>query len=162
MITMIAAIGAGNELGKDNDLLWEIPTDMKFFRDTTKEHTIVMGRRTFESFGGRMLPRRHHVILTRGSGEGLPEKAEIMHSVDEVLKKYGNCEEEIFIIGGSHIYSAFYPFADKMYLTHIKKNFPEADVFFPDINENEWNISVIKEIDENGYQADVTKYVRKA
>lgn len=162
MITMIAAVGAENELGKDNGLLWEIPSDMKFFRDKTKEHTIVMGRKTFESFGGRMLPKRHHVILTRGDGEGIPEKAEIMKSVQDVMDKYGKSDEEIFIIGGSNIYKAFYPYADKMYLTHVKKTFPEADVFFPEIDESEWEKKTLMEIDENGYRADVTEYTRKA
>ena len=161
MFTMIAAVGENREIGKDNGLLWKIPTDMKFFRETTKEHTIIMGRNTFESFGGRMLPKRKHIILTSKEKASFPEECEVYASIDEILSKYKDTDEEIFIIGGSQVYNSFYDYADKMYITHVKAKFPEADTFFPEIHNQDWNKKVLKYIDENGYKAEITEYKRK-
>lgn len=160
MFTIIAAIGRSNELGKDNDIIWDIPTDKRFFRDATTGHTIIMGRKTFESLG-RVLPNRHHVVLTQINGYTAPEGVEVMHSLADVMRKYADSDEEIFIIGGGEIYAMFMPYCQRMYLTHINEIYFNAQVFFPHIDENDWDVTVVKEIEENGLQATIKEYDRK-
>ncbi|MBP5272685.1 MAG: dihydrofolate reductase, partial [Clostridia bacterium] len=99
MFTIIACIGRSNELGKDGNLIWRLPSDMKFFRQTTTGHTIIMGRKTFDSLGG-VLPNRHHVVITHADPELFPEEVEVVHSFAEVFTKYRDVEEDVFIIGG--------------------------------------------------------------
>lgn len=149
MISIIAAIGKNNELGKKNDLLWNLPADMKHFRETTRGATIVMGRKTFESLGrdangkqvGRLLPGRRNIILTSDKSFK-KEGAEVVCSVDEVvalLEKTSKPDEEVFIIGGGQIYELFIEKADRLYITHVHESFPEADIFFPEIVPLVWN-----------------------
>ena len=132
---MIAAIGKHRELGKGNDLLWKLPEDLKRFRELTKGHPVIMGRKTFESIlaiAGKPLPDRTNIILTRDkdwqSDGALPTA-----SIDEALAlaklKPGN--DEIFIIGGAQVYELGLPFADRLYLTLIEDS-KEADSFFPE------------------------------
>ena len=116
-LTMIAAIGKNNELGKDNKLLWHLPQDMKFFREQTKGHTIIMGRKTFESLPG-LLPHRHHIVISR-SHPDLPKEVEIFDSPDAFVEAYQDTEEEIFVIGGAMIYKEFLPCAYRLLLTEI-------------------------------------------
>lgn len=156
MISIIAAVGKNLELGKGGDLIWHLKDDMKFFRTTTSGHTIIMGRKTFESLGG-LLPKRHHVILTT-SREYSVEGTEIHHSIDSVLEKYKNCEEECFVIGGGEIYKLFLPYADKLYLTHIDADCSDAEVYFPSFNEGNYSKKVISSIEEDGITAEITEY----
>mgnify|MGYP001587683861 CR=1 FL=1 len=137
MISLIAAIGKNNELGKENDLLWRLPADQKFFRETTSLHAIIMGRKTFESIG-RPLPNRRNVIITRDVNY---KKAgvEIVHSLAAVLDLFPDQKEEIFIIGGAEIYKQAMPIADKLYITHIDAEDKKAEVFFPEIAPMFWN-----------------------
>lgn len=143
MLSIIAAIGKNNELGKKNDLLWNLPADMKHFRETTRGHTVIMGQKTFESLGkdengkqvGKLLPNRRNIILTLDK-TFQKEGAEIVYSVDELmtlLEKTSKPEEENFIIGGGMIYKLFIDKADKLYITHVNAEFPDAEVFFPEI-----------------------------
>ena len=131
-ISMIAAIASGNRaLGKDNKLIYQIPEDLKRFKDLTSGHAIIMGRKTFESIG-RVLPNRISIVITRDlsySAEG----AIVVHSLDEALKQVRD-GDEIFIIGGGQIYQEAIGLADKLYLTIVEGN-PEADTFFPDYSE---------------------------
>ena len=101
-LTEIAAIGKNRELGKDNQLIWHFPQDLKFFKEQTKGHTIVMGRKTFESLPG-MLPKRHHIVISK-SGAKFPEEVEVFSSIDAFVDAYQTKEEEIFVIGGATIY----------------------------------------------------------
>jgi len=143
MLSIIAAIGKNNELGKKNDLLWSLPADMKHFRETTRGHTVIMGQKTFESLGkdengkqvGRLLPNRRNIILTLDK-TFQKEGAEIVYSVEELmalLEKTSKPEEENFVIGGGMIYKLFIDKADKLYITHVNAEFPDAEVFFPEI-----------------------------
>ncbi|MBE6563101.1 MAG: dihydrofolate reductase [Ruminococcaceae bacterium] len=159
MISMIAAIGKNNELGKGNDLIWHLKDDMKFFRSTTAGHTIIMGRKTFESLGG-LLPKRHHVILTANKGFSF-EGTEVHHTVESILEKYKNAEEECFVIGGGEIYKLFLPHADKLYLTHINAECEDAEVFFPALNAESYEKSVLQTIEEDGITAEITEYTAK-
>ncbi len=142
MISLIAAIGKNNELGKGNDLLWKFPADQKFFKEKTSGHTVIMGRKTFESIG-RPLPNRKNIVITRDksySGLGI----DVMHSLDEARNSArttlaGNEDKEIFIIGGAEIYKQAILIADKLYITHIEATDSKADSFFPEIIPLVWN-----------------------
>ncbi len=142
---MIAAIGKNNELGKDNDLLWHMPADMKHFRETTRGHTVIMGRRTFESLPNGPLPKRENIVITRDTTyhkDGIV----VMHSLSEALR-YANLEQgkhfeekqeeiELFIIGGGQLYTEGIQYAQKLYITRID-DAPMADTYFPVIGP-EW------------------------
>ena len=138
MISIIVAIAENNAIGKDNDLLWHIPSDLKRFKKITSGHTVIMGRRTFESLPRRPLPNRRNIVITDIRDEML-EGCEMAYSIDEALAK---CEspEENFVIGGASVYRQFLPFADRLYLTLVKKSY-DGDVFFPEIDFSQWRLS---------------------
>lgn len=138
MITMIAAAGENNELGKDNGLLWHLPDDFKRFKQLTSHHYIIMGRKTFESFP-RPLPNRIHVVITRKK-DYQKEGAIVVHSMEESLK-IAEKDESPFIIGGGEIYEMGFPMADKIELTRVHGTFDDADTFFPDFSEDEWQLA---------------------
>ncbi|CAN5333727.1 dihydrofolate reductase DfrA [soil metagenome] len=137
-LSIIAALGQNNEIGIENKLPWEIPEDMKRFRDTTRGHSVIMGRKTFESIG-RLLPNRKNVIITKNHNFSAPEGAIVVSSLEDAIKASVD-DGEVFIIGGSQIYKEALPYVSKMYLTHISREF-DADTFFPDFNHDEWKIS---------------------
>ena len=156
--TIIAAIGKNRELGKDNGLIWHLPNDLKFFKEMTNNHAIIMGRKTFESLP-RMLPNRKHIVLT--SGENLPSEVEVYKELKQLLESYRDSQEEIFIIGGASIYSQFLEHSDKMYLTEIDAEDINADVFFPDFNHEDYTSELIKENEDNGIKYKHMVYRRK-
>jgi len=136
MITIIAAAGINNELGKDNDLVWHLPDDFKRFKKLTTGHHIIMGRKTFESFP-KPLPNRIHLVITRNKDYN-PEGAIVVHSMEEALNITKD-DEQPFIIGGGEIYKIGMSFADKIELTKVNSEF-EADTFFPEIPTEEWEL----------------------
>jgi len=140
MISLIAAIGKNNELGKGNDLVWKLPADQKFFREKTTGHPMIMGRKTFESLPG-ILPGRRHIVITRDKSY-LHQGVEVVNSLEEAIKisrvtldKRG----EIFIIGGAEIFKQSMDLADRLYITHIDAEDKKADTFFPEIIPIVWN-----------------------
>ena len=137
MISLIAAIGKNYELGKKNALLWNMPLDMKHFRETTKARTVIMGLKTFESIG-RPLPNRRNIVITRNIAFSAPG-VEVSNSLEETLAKWKDSNEEAFVIGGGEIYRQAMEKADKLYITHVDASFPDADTFFPEINPLVWN-----------------------
>ncbi len=137
MITIIAAAGKNNELGKNNDLVWHLPDDFKRFKKLTTGHHIIMGRKTFESFP-KPLPNRVHVVITRNKNYN-PEGAIIVHSMSEALE-IAKDDEQPFIIGGGEIYKLGLEVSDKIELTRVHENF-EADTFFPEIPMTEWELN---------------------
>lgn len=139
-ITLIAAIGKNRELGYNNDLIWKIPEDLKFFKDNTDGKYIVMGINTFNSLP-KLLPNRKHIVLTRRNIE-LDPSVIIIHSIDELLKYIDNNDEEIMIIGGAMIYNEMITYADRMLLTEIDMN-ANADVYFPEFSLLNWDREVI-------------------
>ncbi len=163
-ISIIAGIGAQNELGQNNTLLWNIPNDMKHFRDTTRGHAVIMGRKTFESIG-RLLPNRQNIVITRDTDYTAPG-AVIVHSLNEALEKADmeNYPEEVFVIGGAQIYTEALPLADRLYITHIHQDFPAADTFFP-----HWDNTLLKEVsrehhkkdEEHNYDYDFVQYKKR-
>lgn len=130
--SIIAAIGKNNELGKDNNLIWHLKGDLKFFKETTTGSTVIMGRKTFESLP-KMLPNRHHIVLSRNNS--FPSEVEVYKTLDELLENLNKRNEEMFVIGGGSVYKMFIPYADKLYLTEIDAT-SEADTYFPDFDKS--------------------------
>lgn len=146
MLSIIVAKAKNNIIGKDNKLLWHLPEDLKRFKELTTGHTIIMGRKTFESLG-RVLPNRKHIVLSQNPDFKVEdENVEVVHSVED-LKIYAEDKEENFVIGGAMIYNLLMPYVEKMYVTEVEKDF-EGDAFFPKINENVWEV-VDKESGKN-------------
>jgi dihydrofolate reductase len=136
IVSIIVAIAKNNEIGRGNDLLWKLPADLKRFKELTTGHTIIMGRKTFESLPKGALPNRRNIILSRDTGVSY-ENCEVYSSLDAALIKLIH-EEEVFIIGGGQVYNQALVLADKLYLTRVHAEFPEADTFFPIIDWSEW------------------------
>lgn len=137
MLTIIAAAGENNELGKNNDLVWRLPDDFKRFKKLTTGHYIIMGRKTFESFP-QPLPNRTHVVITRQENykkEGIV----VVHSLERAIE-LSEDDPQPFIIGGGEIYKMAMKMADRIELTRVHGTF-EADTFFPEINENQWKLT---------------------
>lgn len=145
IISMIAAMAKNNVIGIKNGLPWDLPADMKHFRETTSGKTVIMGARTFESIG-RALPKRRNIVVTLDKNQ-IAEGAEIAFSLDEAIESCKN-EEEVMIIGGASIYRQFLPKAQRVYLTVIDGEF-EGDAFFPEMNMNKWKI-----VNEEKHEAD--------
>ncbi len=137
-ITMIAAVGENNALGKDNDLLWHLPDDFKRFKQLTTGHTIIMGRKTFESFP-KPLPNRTHIIITRDKNYRVKHAdCIVVHSLREAIKLSAE-DKNPFIIGGGEIYTQGEELAHKLEITRVHHSF-EADTFFPEVNEAVWQL----------------------
>jgi dihydrofolate reductase len=136
MISIIVAISEDYGIGKDNDLLWKIPEDLKRFKKLTMGHCVIMGKRTWESLPKRPLPGRRNIILTDIPSECI-DCGITAYSIEDALSKSSGCEE-IFIMGGGSVYRQFMPIADRLYITRIHRNAP-ADTWFPEISEKEWS-----------------------
>lgn len=136
-LSIIAAVGQNNELGKNNDLIWRFKNDMKFFKETTMGHHMIMGRKTFESLP-KLLDGRKHLVLTRSQLQ-FPEEVDVYKSVEEFLDAYKDCEEEVFDIGGATIYKELLDYANKLYLTEIDAEDKEADVYFPNFDKENFD-----------------------
>lgn len=162
MLSIIVAVAKNNVIGKDNKLIWHLPEDLKRFKKLTTGHTIIMGRKTFESLG-RVLPNRKHIVLCNDAELNIEdENVEVINDVS-LLDKYINSEEENFIIGGATIYKLLMPYANKMYITQINEEF-EGDVYFPQIDEKEWNIVETEKglkNEQNPFEYEYVTYVRK-
>ncbi|MGU3473289.1 dihydrofolate reductase [Paenibacillus sp. D51F] len=139
MITMIACMDRDRLIGRGNDLPWKLPEDMSYFKERTMGKTVLMGRKTFESFGGRPLKNRRNVILTRDAGFK-PEGAETVHSLEAALRLETE-GEELMVIGGEQIYELLLPHADCLLLTEIDASFGGGDAFFPSFREEEWKLA---------------------
>jgi dihydrofolate reductase len=136
---MIAAVAENRVIGKDNDLAWRLPDDMKYFMNTTQHHFVVMGRRNYESLPPkfRPLPNRTNIIVTRNTGYEAPDCI-VLHSIEEALE-YGEArqQEEIFIIGGGQIYAGALTRAERLYITEVAASV-EGDTYFPEFAKNDW------------------------
>ena len=160
---MIAAIAQNRTIGKDNQLLWLLPDDFKFFKQQTTGHFIVMGRKTFESFP-KPLPNRTHLIISRQTAYDVPENCFLFHDVTETLDFCEkNKQEKIYVIGGGEIYKQFMPFATELLITHVHTEV-DGDAFFPEIQPENWQREIISrhEKDEkHQFSFDVYSYKRK-
>lgn len=138
MLSIIVAKAKNNVIGKDNKMIWHIPDDMKRFKKLTMNHTIIMGKNTFESLG-RVLPKRFHVVLTRNKNYKINNKNVLVINNISELKKYINDENENFVIGGASIYKQLINKCEKLYVTQIDKDF-DGDTFFPEIDNKKFKI----------------------
>lgn len=136
-LSIAVATGENKEIGKNNQLLWHMPADLKFFKQTTSGHTVIMGRKTFDSVG-KPLPNRRNIVITRDTDLRIAG-AEVVNSLDEALSITQNEEKPVFIIGGAEIYRQALPKTDLLYLTTIHHQF-DADTFFPEFDRNEWEV----------------------
>lgn len=143
MLTLIAAAGENNALGKNNDLVWHLPDDFKRFKKMTTGHHIIMGRKTFESFP-EPLPNRTHVVITR-SDNYKKEGVIVVHSLERAVELTRE-DPQPFVIGGGEIYKLAIEIADRIELTRVHGTF-DADTFFPEIEEEQWKL-VSKEFHE--------------
>ena len=136
MLSIIVAKAKNNIIGKDNKIIWHLPEDLKYFKNITTGHTIIMGRKTFESLG-RVLPNRKHIIFSNNPSFNVnDENVKVVHSLLEIQDLIEG-KEEAFVIGGAMIYNFLMPYVKKMYVTEIDKEF-EGDTFFSKIDDNMW------------------------
>ncbi|MCI2081908.1 MAG: dihydrofolate reductase [Bacteroidales bacterium] len=137
-ISLIAAIGRNNVIGRDGGMPWHISEDLKHFKKITVGHTVVMGRRTWESLGCKPLPNRRNIVIS--GSMPLASGIEVRHDAGFLEQYRGNsCEEEIFIIGGGQLYGKTIGIADKLYITETDIPIEGADTFFPKIDLKEWD-----------------------
>ena len=131
----IVAVSENWGIGKDNALLFHIRADLQRFKALTTGHTIIMGRKTFESLPKGALPNRRNIVLSRSCREF--EGAECFHTLEEALKACAN-EEEVFILGGASLYAEALPLTDRLYVTEVEDRLAEADAFFPALDPAQW------------------------
>lgn len=159
MLTIIVAVADNFAIGKDNRLLCHIPGDLKRFKEITSGHTVIMGKRTWESLPNRPLPNRRNMVLTDQPDE-IIEGCVMAYSIEDVMNKLA-VDTENFIIGGGMVYRQFLPLADKLLITRVYKTF-EADAFFPEVSENEWILESEEEHTEFGeFRFSYQTWVRK-
>lgn len=137
MISIIVAVASNNAIGKNNELLWYIPEDLKRFKKLTLGHCLIMGKNTWHSLPRRPLPGRKNIVMTDDPCECI-EGCITAYSVEDALSKCGR-DNEVFVIGGGSVYRQFLELADRLYLTHVHKDF-DADTFFPDIDPEKWQV----------------------
>ena len=159
-LSLIVAIARNGVIGRDNDLPWHLPADLQFFKRTTSGHTIILGRRNYESIG-RPLPDRTNIVITRDKNY----KAEgclVAHSIDEAITLAGD-DEEIFVIGGAQIYAQALDRVERMYITEVDTDV-EGDVLFPKFDKTQWrecSRESHKPDDNNEYGFDFVVFERK-
>lgn len=156
MFSIIAAIGKNRELGKNNQLIFHIKEDMKFFRNTTDGHKIVMGRKTWESLPDK-LKNRENIVISRHPVEGADYT---ITDLDSFIAQNQDTEEEIFIIGGGMVYATFLNHAKNLYLTEVDTS-ADADTFFPKFDKSAYTKTIIKKGSQNDLTYTFAKYIKK-
>ena len=159
-ISIIVAIAENFAIGKNNNLLFHLPGDLKHFKEITSGHSLIMGRNTLLSLPKYPLPNRRHIVITDKEHDFFPG-CEVVFSINEAIEKINN-EDEAFIIGGGTVYRQFYPLAQKLYLTLVHKHF-DADVYFPEINFAEWKETAREDFydEKNGFSYSFLNLERK-
>lgn len=162
MIAIVVAVAENNVIGKDNQLIWHLPSDLKHFKNITMGHPMLMGRKTYESIG-KPLPGRTTIIITR-QPDFNAEGCIVVNSIQEAISEAKQLDEQAYLIGGAEIYRQALDVTDTIYLTRIYHSF-EGDTFFPEIKEDEWQ-KVSEEHHEpdekNRYPYSFIKLERKA
>ena len=157
---ILAAIADNGTIGLQNTLPWNIPEDLKRFKRLTLDHTVIMGRKTYQSILNKLsnpLPKRKNIVLSNHRYKD--ERVVVAHSLEEV-NKHCNELEENFVIGGENIFRLFLPHAERMELTHVRGNY-EGDAFFPEVNWNEWQTRMRADKNMQGYEFSFVQYIRK-
>lgn len=156
MLSLIAAVGKNRELGSKGELIFHIPEDMKFFREMTTGHSVLMGRKTWESLPAK-LPDRKNIVVSRKIVDGADES---IQDLADFIKKNKDSEEEIFVIGGGELYSQTINSAKTIYLTEVDAE-AKADVFFPEFDKTQYNKEVIKKGVKDDLAYSIVKYSKK-
>ena len=136
-ISLIVAVAEDRAIGDKGNLLWHLSSDLKRFKAITTGHTIIMGRKTYDSLPNGALPNRRNIVISRQL-KSLKD-AEVYADIDEALKAASN-EDTVYIIGGGEIYNKTFPLAEELHLTLVHKSYPEADTHFPEWKLTDWNI----------------------
>ena len=136
-LSIIVAVAKNYAIGKNNQLLWHISEDLKWFKKNTAGHTVIMGKNTFYSLPIRPLPKRRNIVISDIKGEQI-EGCEMAYSIDEAIA-LADSNNENFIMGGASIYKQFFPLSQKLYITWVNADY-NADTFFPEIKESEWKL----------------------
>ncbi len=139
MVSIIVAIASNYAIGKNNDLLWHISEDLKFFKRTTSGHPVVMGYNTYLSIGARPLPKRRNIVVSSSREEGERDGVEYFKSLEAALASAAEGGEEVFVMGGGMLYRSALPFAEKLYITEVETVIEDADTFFPTIDPALWH-----------------------
>ena len=158
-LIIIAAIGKNGELGKNNDLIWHLKKDLKYFKEVTLNHHVLMGKNTFLSLP-KMLDNRVHLVLNDDDYK-FPDGVVVLKSIDEFFSIAKEIDDDIYVIGGASIYKQFINYADELLLTLIDEKDKNADVYFPIVDEKIWKKYVIKTDEENNIKFDFVKYERR-
>lgn len=156
MVRIIAAIGANGELGKNNSMMWNLPGDMKFFRQTTLGSDVIMGRKTYESIG-RPLPKRNNIVISRNP-ELKIDGVTVVGSLEAALNA---AKDDVYIIGGASIYKQALDAADELILTEIDNTYPEADVYFPEFDKSSYDSELILQNSDDGVSYKHIKYIKR-
>jgi dihydrofolate reductase len=160
MISIIVAVSANNVIGDEGGLPWELPEDLRRFKQVTMGKPIIMGRETYDSIG-RALPGRKNIVLTRQE-DFTAKDCEIVTSIDAAIEAAGDAEE-IMIIGGGEIYRQFLPMADRIYLTRVQGEV-EGDTRFPELDMEEWDVVTVEEypaVDDREFAFDIETLDRR-
>ena len=144
---IIAAVGQNNELGKNNDLIWNLPGDLKFFKEVTTGHTVLMGKNTFYSLP-KVLPNRKNIVITDEYIDN--DEIEQYNSLEEFYNKYQDSDDDVFIIGGGMMYAQFIDKAEELYLTEIDATDDEAETYFPTFDKTQYQKEIIRSNEDNG------------
>lgn len=161
-LSIIVAIAQNGAIGKDNDLLWHLSSDLKRFKKLTTGHPVVMGRRTWDSLPKKPLPGRQNIVMTNNPDFAV-EGATVVHSVNELFKTLKDCDEEVFVMGGAAIYQTLLPFTNRLYITRVYRDYG-ADVYFPTIDMSEFTLVNLSEPmfdEESGLDYAYEEYDRK-
>ncbi len=163
MFSIIVILSKNNCIGKDNNLLWHLPEDLKYFRKTTLNHKVLIGRKCFESLP-KVLDKRHHIVLTKNKDfKAEYENVEVCNDLDLFIKNNKDSDEEVFVIGGGEIYKELLPFCKKLYITHVNKDFL-GDTYFPNIDFDMYNKTFQSDVHTNekeGVEFCFAKYEKK-
>ncbi|MDR1517630.1 MAG: dihydrofolate reductase [Dysgonamonadaceae bacterium] len=146
-INLIVAMDENNAIGNNGGLLCHLPNDLRYFKRITDGHTVVMGRRTFESLPNGALPNRKNIVITTADAEKFPD-CTVLRSLDEALAQHDG-DSQFFVIGGGQLYRAAFPLTDTLFLTRIHHIFSYSDTFFPEIDFSRWEL-----VDEENHEAD--------
>ena len=169
MIALIAAIGKNRELGKNGGLIWDLPGDLQFFKETTMGQPILMGSKTFESLP-RILPGREHYVVTRQADKleqlvakkaGDQQAVQAVTDLDGFMREWQQKPEKLFVIGGGMVYWETLKYADELYLTEVEAEDAAAEVFFPEFQHDEWTRQILKKGEDNGITYTHMLYIKK-
>lgn len=169
--SLIVGVGKNLEIGAKGDLLWHIPEDLKYYKETTMGHPILMGHRTFVSLPFYQPGRKHYIVtdkpdileedMARQVVKGEKPEIEVILDLDKFIQDHKDESDEIFVIGGGMIYKYMLPFCDKLYITEVDRAYPEADTFFPEFDKSLYEKEIIKKGKDNDLEYSFVVYTKK-